>query len=70
MESTGIYWIPVFNVLEGEFDIILSNARQIKEDFEKLFGRKANKNRKLYNGMVKCYYYQYFGPRPPRGERA
>lgn len=30
MESTGIYWIPVFNILEQDFDIILSNARQIK----------------------------------------
>ncbi|HHY03802.1 MAG TPA: class I SAM-dependent RNA methyltransferase [Thermoanaerobacterales bacterium] len=36
------------------------------EDFERLFGKKANKNRKLYNGMIKCYYYQFFGPRPPR----
>lgn len=35
-------------------------------DFEKLFGRRANKNRKLYNGMIKCYYYQFFGPKPPR----
>ncbi|MCR4431847.1 MAG: class I SAM-dependent RNA methyltransferase [Tepidanaerobacteraceae bacterium] len=34
------------------------------EGFERLFGRKADKNRKLYNGMMKCYYYQYFGPRP------
>jgi len=30
MESTGVYWIPVFNILEGHFQIILSNARQIK----------------------------------------
>lgn len=30
MESTGIYWLPVFNVLEADFDIILANARQIK----------------------------------------
>ena len=30
MESTGIYWIPVFNILEGHFEIVLSNARQIK----------------------------------------
>jgi len=30
MESTGIYWIPVFNILETDFDIILSNAKQIK----------------------------------------
>lgn len=29
-------------------------------DFEKCFGRKAHKNRKLYNGRLKCYYYQYF----------
>lgn len=28
--------------------------------FEKLFGRKATKNRKLYNGRLLCYYYQYF----------
>jgi len=34
------------------------------EGFERLFGRKADKNRKLYNGMIKCYYYQYFGPKP------
>lgn len=36
------------------------------EDFEKFLGNKATKNRKLYNGRLKCYFYQYFGPRPPR----
>ncbi|MFU0782760.1 MAG: 23S rRNA G2445 N2-methylase RlmL [Thermoanaerobacterium thermosaccharolyticum] len=36
------------------------------ENFEKLFGKKATKRRKLYNGMIKTTYYQYFGPRPPR----
>lgn len=35
-------------------------------DFERLFGRKADKKRKLYNGRIQCNYYQYFGPRPPR----
>lgn len=35
-------------------------------DFQKLFGRRADKNRKLYNGRILCYYYQYFGPRLPR----
>ena len=30
------------------------------EGFETPFGRKATKNRKLYNGKLKCYYYQYF----------
>jgi len=36
------------------------------ESFQKVFGRKANKNRKLYNGMIKCYLYNYYGPKPPR----
>lgn len=36
------------------------------ETFEKYFDQKSTKNRKLYNGKIKCYYYQYFGPRPPR----
>ena len=30
------------------------------EDFERLFGRRADKRRKLYNGMIKCQYYMYF----------
>ncbi|QKS71302.1 class I SAM-dependent RNA methyltransferase [Paenalkalicoccus suaedae] len=34
--------------------------------FENLFGRKATKNRKLYNGNIKTHYYQYFGKRLPR----
>ena len=29
-------------------------------------GRKADKNRKIYNGMMKTYFYQYMGPKPPR----
>ncbi|NLC69166.1 MAG: class I SAM-dependent RNA methyltransferase [Clostridiaceae bacterium] len=34
-------------------------------EFEKLFGRKADKKRKLYNGRIMCNYYQFFGPPPP-----
>ena len=30
------------------------------EEFERVFGRKADKRRKLYNGMIKCQYYMYF----------
>lgn len=30
------------------------------EEFEKIFSRKADKRRKLYNGMIKCQYYMYF----------
>ncbi len=36
------------------------------EDAEKYIGRKADKNRKIYNGMLKTYFYQFMGPRPPR----
>ena len=33
---------------------------------ERYFGRKADANRKIYNGMLKTYYYQFLGPKPPR----
>ena len=36
------------------------------EDAEKYIGRKADKNRKIYNGMMKTYFYQFLGPKPPR----
>ena len=35
---------------------------------EKYIGKKADKNRKIYNGMIKTYYYQFLGPRPPKRE--
>ncbi|GAA0727609.1 class I SAM-dependent RNA methyltransferase [Clostridium malenominatum] len=34
--------------------------------FEKFFGKKSDKNRKLYNGRLLCYYYQYFGMEPEK----
>jgi len=36
------------------------------EDCEKYVGKKADKNRKIYNGMIKSYFYQFMGPRPPK----
>lgn len=36
------------------------------EEAERYFGRKADKNRKIYNGMLKTYFYQFPGPRPPK----
>ncbi len=36
------------------------------EEAQKDVGRKADRNRKIYNGMIKTYYYQFMGPRPPR----
>lgn len=36
------------------------------EDANKFIGKKADKNRKIYNGMIKTYYYQYMGAKPPK----
>lgn len=41
-------------------------ALSAHEDFQRLFGARASRNRKLYNGNIRCWYYQYFGPLPPR----
>jgi len=43
------------------FYILTSN-----EEFENHFGKKSDKKRKIYNGMLKCNIYQYFGERPPK----
>jgi len=47
------------NLKTWSYYIITSN-----ESFEKIFGKSASKKRKLYNGMIKTYYYQYYGPKP------
>ena len=39
------------------------------ENAEKDIGRKADKNRKIYNGMMKTYYYQFMGPKPPKKDK-
>lgn len=36
------------------------------EDAQRDFGRQADKNRKIYNGMLKTYFYQFLGPKPPK----
>ncbi len=52
----------VFSKLDTwSFYVLTSHPR-----FEELFGRKASKKRKLYNGNIKVDYYQFYGPRPPR----
>lgn len=38
-------------------------------DTERYIGRKADKNRKIYNGMLKTYFYQFLGPKPPKKNR-
>jgi putative N6-adenine-specific DNA methylase len=50
----------VFNAMETwSFFVITSHM-----GFEKLFGRKADKKRKLYNGRIQCNYYMYNNPKP------
>lgn len=52
----------VFSKLDTwSFYIITSH-----EEFERFFGRKADKKRKLYNGMMRTDLYQFFGPKPPK----
>jgi transposase len=55
MESTGVYWKPVFNVLEEDFEIILVNARHVKN----VPGHKTDKkdsrwiSKLLLSGLLK-----------------
>ena len=36
------------------------------EEFETIYGKKATKKRKFFNGFIRTDYYQYWGKRPPR----
>jgi len=38
-------------------------------NFEKEYGKKANKKRKLFNGRIPVTFYQYFGPTPPKTDK-
>lgn len=50
----------VFKALDS-WSIYVITAHQ---RFESLYGRQADRKRKLYNGRIQCYYYQFYGPRP------
>jgi len=52
----------VFSDLD-EWSLFIFSAHP---DFQKFFGRRADKNRKIFNGDIKCYLYQYLGPMPKR----
>lgn len=39
------------------------------EHAQRDIGKNADKNRKLYNGMLKTYFYQYLGPKPPKRDK-
>lgn len=51
-----------FSALEGWSAFVITSYN----DMEKYFGRKADKNRKIYNGMLKTYFYSFLGPKPPK----
>lgn len=57
-EAEKLYTImgEVFLKLVGWRFYVISPS----EKFEALFGKQADKRRKLYNGMIKCNYFQYF----------
>ncbi len=51
MESTGVYWKPVWNVLEGDFELILANAKRIKN----VPGRKTDVHDALWIAqLLRC----------------
>ena len=54
-----------FGRLDGWSYYILTSY----EDAQRYIGRKADKNRKIYNGMLKTYLYQFSGPKPPKARR-
>lgn len=49
-------------ILDSWSAYIISAYDKVETDL----GRKADKNRKIYNGMLKTYYYQFLGPKPPK----
>ncbi len=65
MESTGVYWKPIFNILEADFEVILVNVRHIKN----VPGRKTDKadskwiTKLLLSGLLKG---SFIPPRPTR----
>jgi putative N6-adenine-specific DNA methylase len=63
-ELPGLYkeMGKVFGSLDAWSYYIISGF----EDAQKYIGKQADKNRKIYNGMMKTYFYQYMGPKPPK----
>jgi len=60
---------PIYSMLGQQFKKLDDWSAYIitsYEETEKYFGRKADKNRKIYNGMIKTYFYQYLGKKPPK----
>ncbi len=60
---------PVYRTLGERFRALDSFSMYVitsYEDAQKAMGLKAEKNRKIYNGMMKTYFYSFPGPKPPK----
>jgi transposase len=65
MESTGVFWKPIYNILEGQFEILLVNARHVKN----LPGRKTDvKDCNWLAQLLQCGLVRgsFIPPRPQR----
>ena len=56
----------IYGKLDSWSMYLISSCRET----EQYIGRKADKNRKIYNGMIQTYVYQYLGPKPPRRRKS
>ena len=59
----------IYSALGRQFSLLDSWSAYVITSYseaEKYFGRKADKNRKIYNGMLKTYFYSFLGPKPPK----
>lgn len=61
LEATERLYKEMGQVFSKEFKQWSYYILSPHERFDRAFGRKYNKNRKLYNGGIKCWLYQYFG---------
>lgn len=62
----------LYRTLGERFNLLEDWSMYLITSFEKAqncIGRKADKNRKIYNGMMKTYFYQYMGKKPPKRNR-
>ena len=61
--------MPLYKTLGERFQALDSWSAYVITSFdgvEAAFGRKADRNRKIYNGMLKTYFYEFQGPKPPK----
>ncbi len=62
----------LYHTLGEVYDRLDSWSMYVITSFEKAcdaIGKKADKNRKIYNGMIKTYFYQFLGPKPPKRKK-